>query len=201
MENNMNESLFTGTQRQYMKAKNINELNSILADHIMAVTILLMNELSIYKNLKKPNLFDSLFGNKKLIKEYQACAGLMARFIAILFNSLRHILYSGLTRETTENIFKDMTIYIGKKLPGITKFKIKDKQDFTRFIYTQVVKHNYIKSPDSFKKDLEYLNETYSDLFSQHEILKIQKFSTDSWIRLYPHTYITHFKKHQNRTV
>ena len=195
----MNDNLFTATQRQYMKAKNINELNSILADHIMAVTILLMNQLSLYKNLKKPNVFDSTFGNKKLIKEYQACASLMARFIAILFNSLRHVLYSGLTKETTEKVFKEMTKYMGEKLPGITKFKIKDKQEFTQFLYKQVVTHNFIKSADSFKKDLQFLNKANAGAFTQHEILKIQKFSTDSWIRLYPHTYVTHFKRHQNK--
>ena len=95
----MDDNLFTATQRQYIKAKSINELNTVLGDHIIAITLILMNQLNIYKNLKKPSPIDSMFGNKKLLKEYQACSSLMARFIAILFNSFRHILYSGLTKE------------------------------------------------------------------------------------------------------
>jgi len=191
----MNENLYTATQRQYIKAKDIDELNSTLADHIMAVTIILMNQLSIYKDLKKPNFFDSTFGNKKLIQEYQACASLMVRLIAVLINSFRHILYSGLTKETTEKVLKEMTKYMGKKLPGLTKFKIQDKQEFTQFLYKQVIKHNVLKSADSFKKDLQFINKSNAGPFTQHEILKIQKFATDGWIRLYPHTYVTHFKR------
>jgi len=191
----MNENLYTATQRQYMNAKNINELNSILADHIMAVTIILINQLSIYKDLKKPSFLDSTFGNKKLIQEYQACASLMVRLIAVLLNSFRHVLYNGLTRETTEKNFKELIKYMGKKLPGITKFKIHDKQEFTQFLYKQVIKHNIIKDADSFKKDLQFINMANAGPFTQHEILKIQKFATDGWIRLYPHTYITHYKR------
>ncbi|MBN2411170.1 hypothetical protein JXQ31_05710 [candidate division KSB1 bacterium] len=193
--NDMNDNLYTAMQKKYMKAQNINELNSILADYSLGITISLMNQLDIYKNLKEPNFFDSTFGNKKLTKEYQTCAGLMARLIAVLFNSFRHILYGGLTKDTTENVLKNLTQYIGDKLPGVTKFKIKDKQDFTRFIYKQVVKHNFMRTGDSFSKDLEFLKDADPDIFTQGEILKIQQFSTDGWIKLYLHTYITQYKK------
>jgi len=195
----MNDDLYTQIQKKYMKAKDLKQLNSILGDIIMAETILMMNHLSIYKNLKKPTLFDSLFGNKKLQNEYQVCANLMAKFIAILFNSIRNILYTGLTKQTTENVFKSIIIYIGEILPAHIKFKFKNKQDLTRYIYSQVVNHNFPKLPDSFQKDLDFLEKVYPGNFSEQEILKIKEFSSDSWIRLYPHTYITHFKKHQDR--
>ncbi len=191
----MNDNLYTATQQQYMNSKNINALNSILADYSLSITVSLMNQLDIYKNLKEPTFFDSLLGNKKLTKEYQACAGLMARLIAILFNSFRHILYGGLTKSTTEKVLKDLTQFIGEKLPGVTKFKIKDKQNFTGFIYKQVVKHNFMRTGDSFSKDLEFLNETHACTFPQDEVLKIQQFSNDGWIKLYLHTYITQYKK------
>jgi hypothetical protein len=194
----MSKDLYTITQKKYLNAKEINELQSIMGDQIILETMGIMNQLKIYKSLKKPGFLDSLFGGNKSQKEYDTCTKLITRSIAILFNSIRFILYDELNKHTTDNAFKEVIQYVGDKLPNGLKFKIKDKSVFIRAIYNDEVEHNFPRSNDSFKKDFQFLKDVYSGQFSQQELISIQKFSSDSWVKLYPHTYITMYKKYFN---
>jgi|GEM_PF-3703722 len=196
----MSKDLYTATQKKYLNAKEINELQVIMGDQIILETMGLLNQLKIYKAMKAPGFFGSLFGGKKFEKEHDTCTKLICRAIAILINSIRYILYDELNKHTTENAFKEVIQYVGDKLPSNLKYKIKDKNLFARMIYNDVVEHNFPRSHDSFKKDFQFLNEAYKSMgqFSQQELTSIQKFSSDGWVKLYPHTYVTQYKKYYN---
>ncbi len=196
----MSKDLYTATQKKFLNAKEINELQVIMGDQIILEILGIMNQLKIYKLLKNPGFFGSLFGGNKFQKEYDTCTKLIARSIAILLNSIRYILYDELNKHTTENAFKEVIQYVGDKLPNNLKYKIKDKSMFIRTIYNDVVQHNFPRSHDSFKKDFQFLNEAYAGMgqFSQQELTHIQKFSSDGWVKLYPHTYVTQYKKYYN---
>ena len=196
-EKKMNDSIYTVTQKQYLKAESLNDLKKVFGNQIVALTSMNLNNLSVYKELNQKGFLSSLFN--KSDAENKICTEIAIRSIAVLLNSFRSILYDGITKHATENLYKEIVSYIGGKLPDDTKLSVKDKNAFMRDLYREVSQHTEPKSNDSVKKDMHYLSEVNPKHFNQSEMMKLQKFITDGWVPLYPHTFVTQFKKLYNQ--
>ena len=57
----MSKDLYTATQKKFLNAKEINELQVIMGDQIILEILGIMNQLKIYKLLKNPGFFGSRF--------------------------------------------------------------------------------------------------------------------------------------------
>ncbi len=193
----MDKDIFTATQKFYLKAQSLDELKKVFGNQIIALTNANLKKLAVYDALGDKGFLASLFN--KSDKENEICTQLTIRSIAILLNSFRTILHDGLTKHTTDSLYKEIVSYVSGKLPSESKINIKDRKEFARDLYREISHHTEPKTAETVKNDMKYLSEVYPGKFTQSEMIRLQKFVTDGWVPLYPHTFITQYKKLYNR--